>query len=117
MVVTFESGTEVPSRFTLKWVNLIWGASFLRMDYSPRAAQLRGFLRQLRKDAGLTQAELALLLGKPQTFVSKSELGERRLDFLETLDFCQACGLSPTTVVKRLLDAGILEPNPRRTRQ
>jgi transcriptional regulator with XRE-family HTH domain len=31
-----------------------------------------------RKDAGITQVELALTLGKPQSFVSKFENGERR---------------------------------------
>ncbi|HRQ87885.1 MAG TPA: helix-turn-helix transcriptional regulator [Bacteroidia bacterium] len=62
------------------------------MDYSPRSERFRGLLRQARIDAGLTQVELADKLGKPQSYVSKAELGERRLDFLETLDFCEACG-------------------------
>jgi|GEM_PF-2583212 len=42
----------------------------------------------------LSQTELAKKLGKPQTFVSKSEIGERRLDFLETVDFCAACDIT-----------------------
>lgn len=62
------------------------------MDYSPRSERFRDLLRQARIDAGLTQMELAEKLGKPQSYVSKAELGERRLDFLETLDFCAACG-------------------------
>jgi transcriptional regulator with XRE-family HTH domain len=37
-------------------------------------------LVQARKDAGLTQAELGARIGQRQTFVSKVELGERRLD-------------------------------------
>ena len=36
-------------------------------------------------DAGLTQAEVAKLLSRPQSFVSKSESGERRVDFVELL--------------------------------
>lgn len=38
------------------------------------------------KAAGITQAELAARLGKPQSFVSKEERGERRIDVIE---FCQ----------------------------
>lgn len=40
-------------------------------------------LKEARTEAGLTQAEVARRLGKPQSFVSKAETGERRLDFLE----------------------------------
>lgn len=40
-------------------------------------------LRQARQEAGLTQDEVADLLGKPQYFVSRSETGERRVDVIE----------------------------------
>jgi transcriptional regulator with XRE-family HTH domain len=40
-------------------------------------------LRQARKAAGLTQAQVARKLSKPQSFVSKFESGERRIDFVE----------------------------------
>jgi len=40
-------------------------------------------LRQARLDAGLTQEEVARRLGKPQSFVSKCESGERRVDVVE----------------------------------
>lgn len=40
-------------------------------------------LRQARLDAGLSQAEAAARLEKPQSFISKCESGKRRLDFLE----------------------------------
>ncbi|HWZ98241.1 MAG TPA: helix-turn-helix transcriptional regulator [Candidatus Dormibacteraeota bacterium] len=46
----------------------------------------RGFLGRLvqaRKQAGLTQVEVATRLGKARTFISKCELGERRVDFIE----------------------------------
>jgi transcriptional regulator with XRE-family HTH domain len=39
----------------------------------------------LRNEAGLSQAELAKRLGKPPSFVGKYELGERRLDVIETM--------------------------------
>jgi transcriptional regulator with XRE-family HTH domain len=44
-------------------------------------------LRQARQEAGLTQIEAARALGRPQSFVSKCESGERRVDFIELLQF------------------------------
>ncbi|HEY6388986.1 MAG TPA: helix-turn-helix transcriptional regulator [Candidatus Acidoferrum sp.] len=40
-------------------------------------------LKQARIDAGLTQTQVARKLSKPQSFVSKFESGERRIDFVE----------------------------------
>jgi transcriptional regulator with XRE-family HTH domain len=55
-------------------------------------SQYRTFLqklRQARKDAGLTQYQIADLLGKPQSFVSKCETGERRVDIVELQAFAE----------------------------
>ena len=49
-------------------------------------------LRQVRLDAGLTQADLADRLGKPQSFVAKVETHERRLDVIEFVKWMAACG-------------------------
>lgn len=40
-------------------------------------------LRQARRDAGLTQVEVAARLGRTQSFVTKAERGERRIDVVE----------------------------------
>lgn len=40
-------------------------------------------LKKARMEVGLTQVDVAQLLGKPQSYISKIELGERRLDVLE----------------------------------
>jgi transcriptional regulator with XRE-family HTH domain len=48
-------------------------------------------LRQARIESGLTQSGLAAKLGRPQTWVSKCELGERRVDFVELEDIAGAC--------------------------
>ena len=55
---------------------------------------LLGALVQLRKEAGLSQAELAKQLGKPPSFVGKYELGERRLDVVETMIIVNRLGSS-----------------------
>jgi transcriptional regulator with XRE-family HTH domain len=44
-------------------------------------------LRQARLDAGMTQAQVAEILGKPQTYVSKCELAQRRVFIDEFMDF------------------------------
>lgn len=62
---------------------------------------LRELLRETRTAQNLTQAELAQRLGKPQSYISKTESGERRLDFVETREFCLACGESFPDFVAR----------------
>jgi transcriptional regulator with XRE-family HTH domain len=46
-------------------------------------------LKQARQESGRTQTEVAALLGKPQSFVSKIESGERRVDFVELQYLCR----------------------------
>ncbi len=70
--------------------------------YTPEQEQLQALLRQVRLEAGLTQAGLAHRLGRPQTFVSKYELGERRLDLLQLRQICRAVGLTLEDFVRRL---------------
>lgn len=47
-------------------------------------------LVQMRLSAGLRQQDLASQLGVPQSFISKYETGERRLDLIELRAICQA---------------------------
>lgn len=46
----------------------------------------RNLLVKAREDAEMTQVQIAKLLRKPQSFVSKYERGERRLDFTEFIE-------------------------------
>ncbi|MDL2201380.1 helix-turn-helix transcriptional regulator [Brucella intermedia] len=52
-----------------------------------------------RKDAGITQAELGKRIGQRQTFVSKFEQGERRLDIAEFVMVSRAIGVDPYTII------------------
>jgi transcriptional regulator with XRE-family HTH domain len=56
-------------------------------------------LVQARKDAGMTQAELGKRIGQRQTFVSKFELGERRLDVAEFISVSRAIGADPDAIM------------------
>jgi transcriptional regulator with XRE-family HTH domain len=51
--------------------------------YQKAYSSFRAKLIQARKDAGLTQTEVNDRMGKPHSFISKCELGERRVDFVE----------------------------------
>lgn len=62
---------------------------------SLHAPQYKAFLDRLREarvDAGVTQAELAQALGRSQTWVSKCELGERRVDVVELKEIADVLG-------------------------
>jgi transcriptional regulator with XRE-family HTH domain len=74
--------------------------------FTQRQEILQELLRRIRVEAGLTQAELAEKLKRPQSFVSKIESGERLLDVLELREVCEVLGLSLADFVKRL-EAGI----------
>lgn len=57
----------------------------------------QAFLKRLikaRKDAGLLQAEVSERLGKARTFISKCELGERRVDAVELKQIAKIYGKS-----------------------
>jgi transcriptional regulator with XRE-family HTH domain len=59
-------------------------------------------LVQARKDAGLTQIEVANRLGRTQAYVSKYELGRRRLDVIEFFEVAEAIGFSPLAILRKL---------------
>lgn len=60
----------------------------MRAAHDPRYLEFVARIRSARKARHMTQAELARLLGKPQAFVSKVETCERRLDLIETAEWC-----------------------------
>ncbi len=66
-------------------------------------AQYRAFMEGLiraRKKVGLTQVELAARLGTTQQFVSKYEIGERRLDVVEFMVLMQVLDVDPDEVLR-----------------
>ena len=75
------------------------------MEKSIYSKEYSLFLEQLRKareERGLTQIDVAERLGQTQSFVSKVERGERRLDVVELRAFCSAIGMSFTTFVGQI---------------
>jgi transcriptional regulator with XRE-family HTH domain len=75
------------------------------VDKSITSQEYRVFLRALRaarRRTGLTQVDLANRLGETQSFVSKCERGERRLDIVEVRAFCRAFGVSLAAFAQQL---------------
>jgi transcriptional regulator with XRE-family HTH domain len=65
----------------------------------PRYRALVERLAAERRRLGITQAQLAERLGLHKQFVSRVELGERRLDVVEFIDFARALGIDPATLM------------------
>jgi transcriptional regulator with XRE-family HTH domain len=76
----------------------------MEMEPRRRAGRLvlRQMLREMRKEAGLQQVALAERLGRPQSFVSDVEKGQRRVDILELMEICEACGVGLADFASRL---------------
>lgn len=70
---------------------------------SPPYKKLRRLLAEARAEAGLTQLQVAKLVKRPQSFVSKYENGERQLDVIEFVSICKAIGVSPSTIVEQFV--------------
>jgi len=61
----------------------------MKTIYSPDHKKLIEKLKKARKEAGLDQIKAAKLLGKTQSYVSKAESGQRRLDIMQLKDFAK----------------------------
>ncbi len=73
--------------------------------YTREYTLLLEVLRTARERAGLTQVELASKLEETQTFVSKCERGERRLDIIEVRNWCGALGITLDELIRSLESA------------
>lgn len=63
---------------------------------------LIALMADIRKEQNITQTDLALSLGKPQSFISKIENGERRLDLIEMIAIADAMDVEPSDILDRL---------------
>lgn len=72
---------------------------------SPRHEALRKWLVEKRKARGLSQAELAKLIGRYQSFVADLERGQRRLDVVEFLELADAIGFDACKAIRIIAKA------------
>lgn len=73
-----------------------------KAQHAHRYKLLPGMLREMRETAGLTQREFAKKLSVTHVWVHKSEVGDRRVDIAEFIDWCLACNVEPEKVLRRL---------------
>lgn len=71
--------------------------------HTPEYERFRSLLVAARVGAGLSQADVADKLGRPQSFVSKYEGGERRLDVVEFIHVCAALGVDPAELLSGVI--------------
>jgi transcriptional regulator with XRE-family HTH domain len=65
-------------------------------------ARFLELLVEVRKNAGVTQEQVAERLKRHQSFVSKYENGERRVDLIEFLDIAEAIGFDPLGFIRKI---------------
>ncbi|AMV00336.1 MULTISPECIES: helix-turn-helix domain-containing protein [Xanthomonas] len=85
--------------------------------HNPDYQLLLTVLKAARKRAGVSQVDLAERLGNTQTFVSKCERGERRIDAVELVEFAEALGVEPLRLLGEYLEqrAAKLRPKSRKS--
>ncbi|MFT5103868.1 MAG: transcriptional regulator with XRE-family HTH domain [Candidatus Latescibacterota bacterium] len=74
----------------------------MKTIYTDTNKILLEWLTSKRMLEGVTQQQLSDVLAKPQSFVSKYENGERRLDLVETIDICNALNADPHELIDTL---------------
>lgn len=72
----------------------------MRSVFTKRYQRLLELLREARNDAELTQVDVSRKLKRHQSFVSKYEQGERRLDLVEFLEVADAIDTDPIKILK-----------------
>lgn len=71
----------------------------MKTIHDQRYIEVIALLRKARERAGHTQGEVARMLGRPQSYVSKVETCERRIDVVELLQMCRIIGVTLTEII------------------
>jgi len=72
--------------------------------YSPASQKLSLWLRNQRELRGLTMRQAGELIDKPHSFIGKTECGQRRLDVVEFIWYCERLGFNPLEGIKTLIE-------------
>ncbi len=82
-----------------------------RSTHHPGYQRFLSLLREARREVGITQVELAARIRNRQVFVSKLERGERRMDVVDFIEYCEAAGIDAVALFEALKTA--LDQGPR----
>lgn len=72
--------------------------------YSPKSIKLAQWLKAQRESKGLSMRTAGEVLGKPHSFVGKVEVGQRRIDVVEFVWYCQKLGFDPIEGIKQITE-------------
>ena len=72
--------------------------------YDAKYQQLRESLIATRKEAGLTQVQMAKKLAVGQSYISKIEQGESYIDVMLWANWCLACSAAPGAMLDNVLN-------------
>ena len=92
-------GLQIVPSWTERWCEPV-----AKSVFTDKYERFRLLLIKARKTTGLTQLQLAAKLSRPQSYVSKYERGERRLDVVEFLDLARVLGIDACKLLKKLDD-------------
>lgn len=79
------------------------GADMKKSIHTEKYQILLDWLIEVRKNAGLTQQQVADTLGRPQSFVAKYEGGERRLDIVEFVEVAEILKADPCDAIRQIM--------------
>jgi transcriptional regulator with XRE-family HTH domain len=71
--------------------------------FTAAADALAAAVVELRTRANMTQRQLADAVGREQSFIGRIETGQRRVDLIEWVTICQACGVDADAEVAALV--------------
>ena len=71
----------------------------MKTIHDQRYIEVIALLRKARERTGLTQGKVAQMLGRPQSYVSKVETCERRIDVVELLQMCRVIGVTLVEII------------------
>jgi transcriptional regulator with XRE-family HTH domain len=74
----------------------------MNSELTEKYARFCRLLREERERAGLSQEEVAARLNRLQIYISKYELGVRRIDIIEFLEIADVIGFNPVTFIEKL---------------
>ena len=87
----------------MHWLQPIMKKSTLRKSsYAPEHVALKKYLISVRKERNYSQRTLAKILSVHPSFVAKLEVGDRRLDLIEFVDYMSALKLCPIEQFRKL---------------
>ena len=72
---------------------------FVKSIHDQRYIEVVALVRKARERSGHTQGEIAQMLGRPQSYVSKVETCERRIDVVELLQLCRVIGVTFAEII------------------